>query len=250
MHVDDVGRRTALDGACRRRIYLFRHGSVDYIGADGSIVADTDRVVLNETGLAQAAEMRELFSDVQIDKALCSGLPRTRQTGETVLGSRDIPLEVDAGFLEIRQLEGEVTGNYDVVADVAFSHWRANDEEARFLGGERYSDFYSRIEKAIHGLLMDESWHNLALFAHGATNAAILGWVTGIGRSAFGVLDQAMCCLNVIDIDFGESGEILRKTVRAMNITADDPAKSNRHGGDMESLAHRISLSAQDRRSV
>jgi probable phosphoglycerate mutase len=249
MHVDDQGRRTALDGARRRRIYLFRHGSVDYVDPDGNIVPDTDRVVLNETGLAQAAEMCELFSDVQIDKALCSGLPRTRQTGETVLGSRDIPLEVNAGFLEIRQLEGEVSGDYDVVADVAFSHWRANDEEARFLGGERYSDFYSRIEKAIHSLMLDESWHNLALFAHGATNAAILGWVTGIGRSAFGVLDQAMCCLNVIDIDFGESGEILRKTVRAMNITADDPAKSNRHGGDMESLAHLISRNAQDRRS-
>ena len=249
MHIDDAGRRTALDGACRRRIYLFRHGSVDYVDPDGNIVPDTDRVVLNETGLAQAAGMRDLFSDVQIDKALCSGLPRTRQTGETVLGHRDIPLEVNAGFLEIRPLEGEVSGDYDVVADVAFSHWRANDEEARFLGGERYSDFYSRIEQAIHSLMLDKSWHNLALFAHGATNAAILGWVTGIGRSAFGVLDQAMCCLNVIDIDFGESGEILRKTIRAMNVTVDDPAKSNRHGGDMESLAHRISQGAQARRS-
>jgi len=231
-----------MDGARRRRIYLFRHGSVDYIDADGNIVPDTDIVVLNETGLAQAAQMRELFSGVQVDKALCSGLPRTLQTGETVLGSREIPLEVDVGFLEIRQMEGEVSGDYDVVADVAFSHWRANDEEARFLGGERYSDFYLRIEKAIQSLLLDESWNNLALFAHGATNAAILGWVTGIGRSAFGVLDQAMCCLNVVDIDFDESGAILRKTVRAMNITADDPIKSNRHGGDMESLAHRLTL--------
>jgi probable phosphoglycerate mutase len=246
MQVDNKGRRTAMDGACRRRIYLFRHGSVDYIDVDGGIVADTDKVVLNETGLAQAALMRDLFSDVQIDKALCSGLPRTRQTGEAVLGSRDIPLEVDAGFLEIRQLDGDVPGEFDVVADVAFSHWRATDEEARFLGGERYSDFYSRIEAALHSLLLDKSWHNLALFAHGATNAAILGWVTGIGRSAFGVLDQAMCCLNVIDIDFGESGEILRKTIRAMNITADDPAKSNRHSGDMESLAHRLSLGTLD----
>lgn len=247
MRVDEAGRRTAMDGASRRRIYLFRHGSVDYVDADGNIVPDTDIVVLNETGLAQAAQMRELFADVQVDKAVCSGLPRTRQTGETILGVRDLPLEVNAGFIEIRQFDGAVLVDYDVVADVAFSHWRATDKEARFLGGERYSDFYLRIEKAIHSLLLDESWHNLALFAHGATNAAILGWVTGIGRSAFGVLDQAMCCLNVVDIDFDESGAILRKTVRAMNITADDPAKSNRHGGDMESLAHRLSLGTRDR---
>jgi len=238
MRIDEAGHRTAIDGAIRRRIYLFRHGSVDYIDDDGNIVPNTDLVVLSALGRAQASQMRDLFADVHIDKALCSGLPRTRETGETILGSREIPLEVDSGFLEIRQLDGEVTSDYDIVADVAFSHWRANDEEARFLGGERYSDFYSRIEQSIVKLLSDDSWHNLALFAHGATNAAFLGWATGLGRSAFGVLDQAMCCLNVLDIDFDESGDIVRKTVRAMNVTADDPSKSDRHGGDMESLAH------------
>ena len=226
-----------MDGASRRRIYLFRHGSVDYIDANGDVVPNTDEVLLNETGMSQAAKMRDLFSNVHIDKALCSGLPRTRQTGETILGSRDIPLEVNAGFVEIRQMQGQATDDYDVVADIAFSHWRATDGEARFLGGERYSDFYSRIEQAINDLLADGSWHNLALFAHGATNAAFLGWVTGLGCSAFGILDQAMCCLNVIDIDFDESDQILRKTVRAMNVTADDPAQHKRHGGDMESLA-------------
>ena len=238
-----------MDGAIRRRIYLFRHGSVDYIDANGKIVPDTDIVVLNEAGREQARLMCDLFAEVHIDKALCSGLPRTRETGRTVLGRRDVPLEEDAGFLEIRQMDGEATDDYDVVADVAFSHWRANDEDARFLGGERYSDFYSRIEQAITDLLADDSWHNLALFAHGATNAAFLGWVTGLGRSAFGILDQAMCCLNVVDIDTDNSGQILRKTVRAMNVTADDPAKGNRHGGDMESLAHWMLQGGREQRS-
>jgi len=227
-----------LDGASRRRIYLFRHGSVDYIDADGRVVTDTDAVVLNDAGQAQATLMRDLFADVHIDKAQCSGLPRTRQTGEMILGSRDIALETNAGFLEIRQIQGEASGNYDIVADVAFCHWQATDDEARFLGGERYSDFYARIEAAMNDVLADDSWHNLAVFAHGATNAAVLGWVTGLGCSAFGIFDQATCCLNVIDIDADEFGQILRKTLRAMNITADDPSKGNRHAGDMETLAH------------
>jgi broad specificity phosphatase PhoE len=238
MYLDDAGRRTTLDGASRRRIYLFRHGSVDYIDGDGNVVEDTDNVLLNATGQAQAAAMSELFASVVIDKAVCSGLPRTQQTGETVLGSREIVLEVNPGLIEIRQLKGEATEPYDVVADVAFSHFRATDKEARFLGGERYSDFYARIQSAVEGVLADDSWHNLAVFAHGATNAAVLGWVTGLGCSAFGILDQATCCLNVIDFDMDEQGQILRKTVRAMNVTADDPAKGDRHSGDMESLAH------------
>ncbi len=240
MLVDIAGRKTTLDGANRRRIYLFRHGSVDYIDAGGNVVPDTDAVALNTTGRAQAILMHDLFLSVQIDKAQCSGLKRTRETAEIVLGSRDLPLEVNTGFVEIQQLQGDVNGDYDIVADIAYSHFRATETDAQFLGGERYSEFYARIQLALEEILEDDSWHSLAVFAHGATNAAILGWVTGIGCAAFGALDQATCCLNVIDIDIDASGSILRKTVRAMNVTADDPAKSRRHIGDMESLAYSI----------
>lgn len=229
-----------MDGASRRRIYLFRHGAVDYFDAEGRVVEDTDGVALNDTGRAQASAMRELFAGTHIDKAICSGLLRTRQTGELVLGDRNIALETHSGFVEIQQLRGEAPGPYDVVADVAFSHFRANDVEARFLGGERYSDFYSRIQTVIESTLADGDWHDLAVFAHGVTNAAFLGWVTGIGCSAFGTLDQATCCLNVIDIDVDEQGQVRRKIVRAMNVTADDPAKRERHSSDMETLAQRI----------
>ncbi|MCH9696095.1 MAG: histidine phosphatase family protein [Gammaproteobacteria bacterium] len=238
MKIDEGGRRTALDGASRRRIYLFRHGSVDYLDKDGNVVPDTDLVDLNEQGLTQASAMQRLFADVHIDRAACSGFPRTRQTALAVLGERDIQIEILSEFEEIRQQQGQVAGGYDIVADIAFSHWRAPDPEARFLGGERYCDFYSRIETAMENLVSDNSWHNLALFAHGGTNAAALGWITGIGLPAFGMLDQATCCLNVIDFDVADSGEIVRKTVRAMNVTAYDPAKGMRHSGDMETLAH------------
>ncbi len=238
MSVDSAGRRTTLDGARRRRVYLFRHGSVDYFDADGNVVDDTNAVVLNDAGLSQAILMRDLFADVQVDKAQCSGLLRTRQTGETILGSRDLELETNAAFSEIQQMKGEADGDYDIVAEVAFTHWRAHDDNARFLGGERYSDFYARIEEALNDVLADSAWNSLAVFAHGVTNAAILGWVTGLGHSAFGILDQATCCLNVIDIDTDESGKILRKTLRAMNVTVDDPTKADRHRGDMETLAY------------
>jgi broad specificity phosphatase PhoE len=46
-------RRVAIDGAQRRRIYLFRHGAVDYIDDDGNVVADPDDVALNKWGRQQ-----------------------------------------------------------------------------------------------------------------------------------------------------------------------------------------------------
>ncbi|MGI9238297.1 MAG: histidine phosphatase family protein [Woeseiaceae bacterium] len=233
-------KRVAIDGANRRRLYLFRHGAVDYIDENGDWVDDPDLVNLNERGIAQAEAMAALFLGVHVDTALCTGLPRTRQTGRTVLGDRNLELGVFPDLEEIRPKKGETAGGYDIYADIAFSHWRAPEADSRFLGGERYHDFYARISAAMETLIADPSWHDLAVFAHGGTNAAVLGWATGVGLEAFGLLDQSMCCLNVLDFDFDRSGNLVRKTVRAMNITADDPVMRNRHAGDMEMLARRI----------
>ncbi|MEM6513222.1 MAG: histidine phosphatase family protein [Pseudomonadota bacterium] len=232
-------KRAALDGADRRRLYLFRHGAVDYVRPDGSWVEDPDAVPLNPRGREQAAHLAGAFADVAIDKAICSGLPRTLETATTVLGERDISIGVHPELEEIRPAKGEQSGGYDPVSDVAFSHWRAEDPESTFLGGERYSDFYLRVTAEIERIVADESWHNLAAFAHGGTNAAVLGWVTGLGASAFGLFDQQTCCLNVIDFDVRD-GVVLRKTLRAVNITSMDPMKSDRHASDMELLAKRL----------
>lgn len=237
---DPGERRTALDGARRRRLYLFRHGAVDYFDEHGAWVDDTDGVDLNELGRAQAAAMAELFAGVGVDKAVCTGYPRTLQTGQIVLGDRDVALETVVDLQEIRHGPTGITGGYDVCSDVAFSHWRATREDATFLGGERYHDFYARVCAAMEALLDDTSWHDVAIFAHGGTNAAILGWATGVGLGAFGLLDQATCCLNIVDFDQGESGTVIRKTVRGMNITAYDPVKHGRDAGDMELMARHL----------
>lgn len=235
-----MAKRKALDGAHRRRLYLFRHGAVKYIQPDGNWVADPDAVSLTDKGRRQAEAMAALFAGIPVDKAVCSGLPRTRQTGQIVLADRDIEIGTEPGLEEIRPMQGEASGGYDIYSDVAFSHWRAVDEGAQFLGGERYADFYARICVAVHDLIAKPDWDNLAVFAHGGTNAAILGWVTGLGLTAFGLLDQATCCLNIIDFDVDADGQVIRKTLRAMNLTADDPVMRNRHSGDMEMLASMI----------
>lgn len=234
-------RRTALDGAKRRRIYLFRHGAVDYIDEHGNVVPDPDNVQLSETGRLQAIAMCALFADITIDRAICSGMRRAKETGMLVLGERDLVLEDEPQLREIRAARDERSAGLDVIRDVAFGHWAATEAGSCFLGGERYSDFYARVSAAMDAVMQDPDWHNLAIFAHGGTNAAILGWTTGLGLSAFGAVDQATCCVNVLDFDFElDSGRLLRKVLRAMNVTLDDPAKSGRHASGMERLAQRL----------
>lgn len=230
----------SLDGAERRRVYLFRHGAVEYVDASGQVVSDPDAVSLNDKGQAEANAMCELFSGVAVDRVICSGLRRTRETAERVLAGREMSVGINAGLKEIRPAT-EKQPDYDLFRDVAYSHWQALDEGSRFLGGELYAEFYKRIARTMDEIVADQDWHNLAVFAHGGTNAAILGWVTGLGLGAFGVIDQATCCLNVIDFDVDkENATVLRKVVRGMNITAGDPTKSRRHSGDMEALARHL----------
>ena len=234
-------RRVALDGAQRRRIYLFRHGAVDYVNARGGVVDDPDDVSLNKKGQAQADAMRDLFGGVTVDRAVCSGLRRTRETAARVLSPRQLEVEIHPEFAEIRAARAEQAYEIDLLEQVAFSHWKATSQGSRFLGGELYADFYTRIAAAMESFTRDPNWHNLAIFAHGGTNAAILGWTSGLGLSAFGTVDQATCCLNVLDFDFAANEQrIVRKIVRATNITADDPTKSGRHSSGMESLARRL----------
>ena len=59
--------RRALDGASRRRLYLFRHGAVDYLDENGAWVEDANAVNLNAYGRAQAEDRFTLLTAVHRD---------------------------------------------------------------------------------------------------------------------------------------------------------------------------------------
>src|SRR5687768_16713862 len=89
----------------RRRIYLMRHGSVDYFRADGSPV-QPHTVPLNEAGRAQADAAGALYAEcgVRFDKVIVSGLARTVETALRVLAAagQSLPLEHEPALEEIR----------------------------------------------------------------------------------------------------------------------------------------------------
>ena len=67
----------------RRRILLMRHGAVSYVGPGGRPV-DPDAVSLTDEGRTQAAAAAQLLSQVELDRVICSGLPRTVETAGIV----------------------------------------------------------------------------------------------------------------------------------------------------------------------
>ena len=208
--------RPTLPLPARRRLYLMRHGSVDYFTADGTPIAP-HTVPLNEAGRAQADAAGALFAaaGVRFDRVLVSGLARTVQTAQRVLAAagQDVGVARDPRLEEIRagrldaiapdELHAAFTGVFSAAGDV---------ETLQFLGGETVGAMMDRCLPAFDELLADPAWQCALLVLHGGINRALLGHALTGGRSFLGRLEQSPACINVLDIG---SADIV---VRAINL--------------------------------
>ena len=188
----------------RRRLYLMRHGSVDYFTADGTPVPP-HTVPLNDAGRAQADAAGALFAaaGVRFDRVMASGLARTVETAQRVLAAagQDAAITHDPRLEEIRpgrldsipreQLRAAFTGVFSACADV---------ESLQFLGGETVGAMMDRCLPAFDELLADPSWHCALLVLHGGINRALLGHALTGTRTFLGRLEQSPACINVLDI--------------------------------------------------
>lgn len=229
----------------RRRIYLMRHAEAAYVGADGQITRDPRAVPLSARGRREAAAMAELLHGVHFDRAVCSGLARTVETAELVLPDKRLPLE------RVPELE-EVRGGGGVrrvePRDLAYSVWDAARPDGRFLGGESFAELRARVMGAIERLVAQRGWKRLLLVAHGGVNRVILGWALGAPLESAPRMEQDSACLNVIDLDHdAESGALLRTLVRALNVTAADPAKHERWLTTLEQQARDFESALRER---
>ena len=212
----------------RRRIYLMRHAEAAYLDADGRMARDPREVPLTAHGRREAAAMGALLAPAHFDRAICSGLPRTVETAEIVLCDKRLPLE---RMPELEEVRGGRRGpGVSVTArDVAYSIFEAEREDGRFLGGESFADLHKRVTGALARIVGQASWERLLLVAHGGVNRVILGWALRAPLASMPRMEQDSACLSVIDLDHdADSNALLRTTVRALNVTAADPAKHER----------------------
>jgi broad specificity phosphatase PhoE len=198
----------------RRRLYLMRHGSVDYFKADGTPLPP-HTVPLNEAGRTQADAAGALFAaaGVRFDRVVASGLARTAETAQRVLAAAGQRIEVarDPRLDEIRsgrldaiapdQLRAAFTGAFSAAANV---------ESLQFLGGETVGAMMDRCLPAFDELLADASWNCALCVLHGGINRALLGRALTGGRAFLGRLEQSPACINVLDI--GADDVVVRGT--------------------------------------
>ena len=163
----------------RRRIYLMRHGHVDYLAPEVLRSRDTHGVPLTEQGRLEAGAAGHAFAHVAIDRAICSGLPRTRQTAELVLGliANAPKLEIDPALVEIRGGRAGVKNRRELIATMSFYFDRSGEPGATMLeGGEAFADAQARAVEAVRTLLRAPDWKQSLVVAHEGINRLILSW--------------------------------------------------------------------------
>ncbi len=230
-----------MKGAGRRRIYLMRHGHVDYFAPE---LTDPRLIELTAEGVAQATAAREALRHVQFDLAIYSGLPRTRQTAELVLdGTRDRPeLLSHSGLEEIKSGWIKAVSREELAARLAFSFDDADAPGASFLpDGETFQSAQSRIVSALEELILKREWRSALVVAHEGVNRIALGWACGGGLSTIAAFEQDLACINLIDVDVtpapnGQGLHIERMAIKAINVTAYDYVKNGLPRSSLEHL--------------
>jgi len=219
----------------RRRLLLMRHGAVDYFDSAGRPYPP-DAVPLTPQGVAQARAIGMALSagQITIDRALTSGLVRTRETAQQVLDAAQLspPLEHWPALQEIRG--GRLFEiRDDELRDAFIAAFEGPvPREKRFLGGETIGELIDRVVPALQRLLGDESWDTALLVAHGGVNRAVLSWFL-TGRHEFlGGLAQDAGCLNVIDVGTTPATSV----VRVVNFCPLDTLRTETRLSTMEEL--------------
>ena len=226
----------------RRRLYLMRHGFVDYTSPEVRAAQDPSIAYLTEDGRLEAKAAGIALSDVHLDAAFYTGLRRTQETAEIVLAQHELEtpqLESEPRFQELR------SGQYidfkspeHLAATMTFQFEQAGKPGATFLeGGEKFSDAMERIEDGLRGLLSRPGWASALLVAHEVVNRMILAWAIGAPLGASAGFEQDTGCINIIDFDLvpDERGNtrIERAMIKAVNLT---PANYLKNGMNLRSL--------------
>jgi len=231
----------------RRRLYLMRHGHVDYFARHVVESGATHTVTLTRRGRSEAEAAGRAFAHVRFDRAVCSGLPRTKETAEAVLACvADAPrLEIDEGLVELRggKVEG-VKSRAELIRRMNAYFERAHEPGAtNHDGGEVFAEAQARAVGAIERLLEAKDWHTALVVAHEGINRLILSWACGAGLRAMSSFEQDTGCVNIVDFDLGGIGNLRRALIKAVNLT---PYNYLKHGMNLTSLEAIMQRDMQD----
>ena len=155
----------------RKDIFLFRHGETDF-NKRGLVQGQTCDIGLNEIGVEQAKKLAEKLQDINLQVIFSSPLQRALQTAEIIAKSKNIPVIIEKGFIEINlgEAEGKRKSELD---EEEFRLWMCWEEPSfAFKGGEDRIDAERRAMEAL-GRIINTEYDIIGVATHGALTSTI-----------------------------------------------------------------------------
>ncbi|HBP63870.1 MAG TPA: alpha-ribazole phosphatase [Desulfosporosinus sp.] len=192
-----------MDKKHKKLIYIARHGDIGE-GRDKRYIGQSD-LPLSPLGEQQATFLKAIFSQVPLDKIVCSDLGRTRQTADIIASVHPIiPIacvalrELNMGDWE-RKTFSEIRAKYPK----EFKERGVDLANYRPPRGESFSDCAKRVIPVFESLAQSNNT-TLLMVGHAGVNRVILCRVLGIPLENLFRLEQNYGCFNLISYDGSE----------------------------------------------
>lgn len=171
-----------------RKIYLVRHGKVDFQGGVRRCIGRTD-VPLSEEGRKQARRLAEYFACHPVEKVYYSPLVRTRETAQLLVAGR-YEAEPAEGLVELFMGEWE---------NVPMTELKKSLESEPETGEGRVHGL-ARMRRTIDGLLANTQG-DIAVVAHAGINCCFLSSILGTPLETSRALRQPYGGISVIEVN-------------------------------------------------
>jgi probable phosphoglycerate mutase len=188
-------------------ILLARHGETDW-NREGRFQGHADPP-LNETGLAQAAELAAELEGVELAAVYSSPLRRALETAEVVAAGHGLePRAVDAlREVDVGSWQGLTRAEVEARFPEQFARWL--DYDKGWEGGESYEEMGRRVVAALLELAAAHEDERILAVTHGGPIRAAFAFADGTSHADARRLGPTIG--NVFLAEFAVEGEELRR---------------------------------------
>lgn len=193
------------------RLFIARHGQTDYNSA-GRLQGQID-IPLNETGEAQAQQLRRALEGVGIDLIVASPLSRTVETVRPLAEVLGLPIETDPAYIErgFGDWEGLTGAQIRQWWPEKYVAWRAQ-EPLPEVGLEPRGDVGRRFAAAARDLLARNAGATVLVVSHGAAMRAGITGLLGLDIDVFsGIAGVGNCHRSELEPERSDpTGKLMR----------------------------------------
>lgn len=182
------------------RLFLIRHGATT-LSAEDRFAGATD-VDLSDEGRAQARCLGDRLAREKIAAIYASPMKRTRETAKLAAGPHEFEPIVKDGLREISHGRWEGLTRKEVESRYRDEYLSWEQDPFTFApeDGESGLSVMARALPAIREIVLAHPGESVAVVSHKATIRLVLASFLGIDARGYrDRLDQAPCCLNVLD---------------------------------------------------